>query len=280
MSGQWPPDWGESDDDVRAETEQADAEADARMSEVTAYLAALPGPVLPDAVEAQISAAIAAEATARAQANAQAVNATTGGRTLGRPPRRPKVRRSGKFRIRAISSVAAVLVLAVFGYLLKLGIGSSSSSSSAPDTFAAAPAASAEHKEAGASKSGESLSAPLPAEAKPSGAASVSFTVTDRGDAYQKSTLVSLVRERLAASRQTKSALGIPVGSTPPTALVGCVLHLTGNTVPRLVDEATYAGKPVYVIAVSNRAWVVGRGCTATHPELITSVSLTGISAP
>jgi hypothetical protein len=53
-------------------------------------------------------------------------------------------------------------------------------------------------------------------------------------------------------------------------------MHLIGNVVPSLVDRATYQGKQVYVIAVPSEAWVVGLDCTATHPDLITSVSLTG----
>ena len=52
------------------------------------------------------------------------------------------------------------------------------------------------------------------------------------------------------------------------------VLHLTGQMRPSLVDRATYQGKPAYVIAVTNWAWVVGTGCTATNPELIASVGL------
>ena len=36
--------------------------------------------------------------------------------------------------------------------------------------------------------------------------------------------------------------------------------------------------EPVYVIAVPNRAWVVGVGCTAADPILITSVPLTTTS--
>jgi len=52
------------------------------------------------------------------------------------------------------------------------------------------------------------------------------------------------------------------------------VLHLTGNVSPTFVDRGTYQAKPVYVIAVSNEAWVVGIGCTATRPGVITSVTL------
>jgi hypothetical protein len=60
----------------------------------------------------------------------------------------------------------------------------------------------------------------------------------------------------------------------PSQALVGCVLHLTGDVAPAFVDLGTYQSEQVYVIAVSNQAWVVGTGCTASRPTLITSVRL------
>jgi hypothetical protein len=52
------------------------------------------------------------------------------------------------------------------------------------------------------------------------------------------------------------------------------VLHLTGDVAPKLVDLATYQSEQVYVIAVADEAWIVGTGCTAARPALITSVEL------
>lgn len=272
MSGQWPPDWEDPDGDVGADDKQADA----RLSEVTAYLAAAPHPVLPDAVEARISAAIAAEAANRTAAPAG------GGRTLGPPPRRPKVRRRRRFTVRAVSSAAVCLVIAGFGYLLTQAGGSSSSSSAASAASAeAAPAAGTTTAHASVVPSAfRAAGEPLPAAAEPSARASASaatpFSVTSRGDVYQKSSLISEVREQLQAG--SNASFGSSSGNAAPTAvLIGCVLHITDNTVPKLVDEASYAGQPVYVIATSSRAWVVGRGCTATDSELITSVSLAGL---
>jgi hypothetical protein len=264
MSGQWPPDWGDPDDDA-AEAGRPDAEAESRQ--VTAFLAALPDPVLPDAVEARIGAAIAAAAAERAE--------TGTGRTLGRPPRRAKVRRRkvrppGKFAVRLLSSAAACVVVAGFGYLLTQ-LGGSPASSSAISEPAAAPAASSDHR---------LTTGPAFGAAIPSASAAPSFVVRNRGDVYEKSTLARQVRQRAQLSQLATLGTGT---SEPTAALVGCVYHVTKDKVPSLVDEATYAGTPVYVIATSSRAWVVGRGCTATNPELITSVSLAGlpgISAP
>jgi hypothetical protein len=72
------------------------------------------------------------------------------------------------------------------------------------------------------------------------------------------------------------NAPGKSLGTNPSAALRGCVSNLTGGQSPRLVDQATYQGSPAYIIATSSRAWVVGLGCTAADPELVTSVPLAG----
>src|ERR1700728_4379437 len=62
MSGHWPPEWEDSEDEFPQETDQLDPDTAARLSAVTAYLSSVPAPTLPDAFEARISAAPAPEA--------------------------------------------------------------------------------------------------------------------------------------------------------------------------------------------------------------------------
>ena len=69
MSGQWPPEWEDPDDGFPEETDQTDTEADARLSELAAYLASVPAPALPAAVEARLSAALAAESATRSRSS-------------------------------------------------------------------------------------------------------------------------------------------------------------------------------------------------------------------
>jgi len=135
MSGDWPPEWDDPEEEFPSGAEQQDATGsagigEAQLAEVTAYLVSVPAPVMPDAVAARISAALAAEAAARAanstpaadgtqagdgtraangtragdgtQAEAAAAEGGTGagatadgGRTLGTPPARARVRRHG-----------------------------------------------------------------------------------------------------------------------------------------------------------------------------------------
>ena len=66
MSGQWPPEWEDSDTGLPDEWDADGAAQDPEASAVTLFLASVPSPVLPASFEARISAAIAAEAAARA----------------------------------------------------------------------------------------------------------------------------------------------------------------------------------------------------------------------
>lgn len=289
MSGHWPPEWDDPEEEFPEGAEQADPEAEARPSEVSAYLASVPAPVLPDAVEARISAALAAEAAARAERPVPAGSAPVdGARNLGPAPARARVRRRRggdgprrRFRVRPQvvgGSLVTCLLLAVLGFALSHASFSSSSSSSPAAGSAAKPA---EASSAAASSAAGAAGAGSAAGPQYAGAGS-SFVVTASGTKYQRATLAEQVRTRLAAGG-THAAGGTTVpgasasatsAAVPSQALRGCVLHLTDGVPPRLVDRATYEGEPAYVIASSNRIWVVGPGCTAAKTEVVASVPL------
>jgi hypothetical protein len=311
MSGHWPPEWEDQEEEFGEEADQLDttapaSEGEARLSEVAAYLATVPAPVLPDIFETRIHAALAAEAATRAE-QAAPVDSS---RTLGPTPTRMRLRRprggGGPRRDRSRSLLAAgslvvCLLLAGLGFALSRGTSTDSGSSSgvvAGSSFAAGSGSSAG---GGVASAPRSPSAVEPENASSSGA----FVVTESGTSYQQATLAGQVRARLAvigglreplpspssasaavrtsATPVKASASATSVALTPGRALQGCVLHLTGGALPQLVDRATYQGAPAYVIATSGRVWVVGLGCTATKTELITSVPLAGlpgISAP
>jgi hypothetical protein len=75
-----PPEgeWDDPEEESSAAADELDAAAMAGLSEVAAFLASVPAPVLPDAVEARISAALAAEVVARASRSAQAGDGARG----------------------------------------------------------------------------------------------------------------------------------------------------------------------------------------------------------
>jgi hypothetical protein len=283
MSGHWPPEWDDPEEEFPEGADQADTEAEARLSEVSAYLASVPAPVLPDAVESRISAALAAEAATRAERPAPA----DGARNLGPAPARARVRRHRggdgprrRFRVRPQvvgGSLLTCLLLAVLGFALSHASFSSSSSSA----VAGSAAEPAEASSAAASSAAGAGAVPSAAPGPQHAGTGSSFVVTASGTKYQRSTLAEQVRTRLGADG-THATFGTTVpaaGATstaavPSQALRGCVLQLTEGVPPRLVDQATYEGEPAYIIASSSRVWVVKPGCTAAKTEVVTSVPL------
>jgi hypothetical protein len=114
---------------------------------------------------------------------------------------------------------------------------------------------------------------------------SAGLVVSETGTRYQQATLAQQVRAQVTAAkgRQPVPSAAPTAGSSSSgsvTALAGplraCVLQVTSGVLPELVDQATYEGKPAYVIATASRVWVVGLGCTAARPQVITSVALAG----
>lgn len=258
-----------------------------QLAAVTTMLASAPEPAMPDAVESRIMAALATEAAlvtetphdTEASPATEAVHGTAakratalrsvggdGGGSLRRPGGRSGRSGPGNRWLRPAvlaSAAAACLVLlgGVYGIThLSSGSGSSSAASSAAGSAAAGSESS---PLAGGQAPGTRL--------EPADSASAAFTVTASGTNYLPATLAPQVRAQLARSAKT----ALPAAEAAPSAqLSACVLHLTGQMRPSLVDRATYQGKPAYVIAVTNRAWVVGTGCTASNPQLIASVGL------
>jgi hypothetical protein len=271
------------------------------LATVSSLLASAPTPPLPESFEQRISAALAAEAAARALAASTSDGTATSPAALSPagadpgiagehagvpvPAERPKAvpsRRQGPaLRLRpAMAFFPLVIgVLAGFGYLLST-IGGSNNSSSSQAFSTASPSAAA------VPAAGEQLGPNRPA----------TFVVTASGLNYLPRTLGTQVRLEMAAqynsgsggqqsmapsasaapSRRAFSGSAASGFAAPSSNLTGCVLRVTGGVRPSLVDKAAYQGQPVYVIAVPARAWVVGRGCTASHPAIITSVALTG----
>lgn len=268
------------------------------LAAVSSLLAATPTPPLPASFEQRISAALAAETALTAGSSEQTATGPAAPGQAGadpgiagehararvpaeRPKAAPSRRRGPALRLRpAMAFVPLVLVvLAGFGYLLSTigGPGTGSSSSQAFSTASPGAATAA-------------------GQAAPNRPAT--FVVTASGLNYLPSTLGSQVRLVMAAQYSSSSGQqsmaptasgsasqhSFAAGSVttipsafgaPNSALNGCVLHVTGGVQPSLVDKATYQGQPAYVIAVPARAWVVERGCTASHPAIITTVALT-----
>jgi hypothetical protein len=254
-----------------------------QLAAVTAVLASAPEPAMPDAVESRIIAALATEAAPVTETphDTEAAHGTAakrdtalrpvGGGDGGGSRRRPGGGRPGPgnrwLRPAVLASAAAACLVLVGGVYGIAHLSSGSSSSSAASSAAGTAAAGSESSPlAGAQAPGTHT------RLEPADSGQAAFAVTASGTNYQSATLAQQVRAQLA--RPAKTAASPAAAAAPSAQLSACVLHLTGQMRPSLVDRATYQGKPAYVIAVTNWAWVVGTGCTASNPELIASVGL------
>ncbi|MGH3281638.1 MAG: hypothetical protein ACRDNW_21215 [Trebonia sp.] len=285
-----------SGDELPDEADRLDTEGSSRLSEVTAFLASAPTPALPDAVEARISAALAVEAAARAGHGGQpgAAAPTETARRHEPAPARTRVRRNRRagggrraLRSRSLMAAAAAVICLAFaglGYGLSRDGGSPAVSSESAASGASAGRAAGQNKEAAgpAVPASKPTSSSAAAAGSSSGTVGGSFAVTESGTRYQAATLAAQARTQLATAPEAvtvprpgrpSSAVGA-ASSVPPAGLRGCVTRLTDGLSPRLVDRATYQGKPAYIIVGSAKVWVVGLGCTAGNQELIASVPL------
>ena len=254
-----------------------------QLAAVTTVLASAPEPAMPDAVESRIMAALATEAALVTVTphDTEAAHDTAAKRDTALRPvggdgggsrRRPGGGRSGpgnRWLRPAVLASAAAACLVLFGGVYGIAhLSSGSSSSSAASSAAGSAAAGSESSPLAGAQAPGTHTRLEPADSAPAAA----FAVTASGTNYQPATLAQQVRAQLARPAKTAA---LPAAEAAPSAqLSACVLHLTGQMRPSLVDRATYQGKPAYVIAVTNWAWVVGTGCTASNPELIASVGL------
>ncbi|MGH3258737.1 MAG: hypothetical protein ACRDOU_25625, partial [Streptosporangiaceae bacterium] len=112
--------------------------ADNQLAGLSALLAAVPAPVMPDSVAQRLDAALAAEVARQGEAGRAGTQHPRDRRRAPGPTRRPTLQ---LVMTRVLVPAAALMVLAAGGYGLSLIGGNSSSSSSATAGSAGEPAA-------------------------------------------------------------------------------------------------------------------------------------------
>jgi len=246
-----------------------------QLAEISALLAAVPAPAMPDAVTQRLDAVLAAEAANR-DSSERAVDPRSPGRATPSPPRR-----HWDFRLvalRVLAPAAAVAVLAAGGYgLSRIGSGPANSVASGA---AARPAASPEQAGAGAVASGTAAASQH--GAVPAIEAPLRFPVLSSNTDYLRATLTQqLERELRLYARATGS-----VRQLAPGPVKGCVLRVTAHTRPGtlvLVEKARFQGRPANVIvAVSgdhDAAWLTTPACSGSGDYVLDTATLPGTSA-
>jgi len=255
--------------------------ADNQLAELSALLAAVPAPVMPDSVAQRLDAALAAEVARKDEAERAGARHSRDRRRAPRLARRPTLQ---LVRTRVLVPAAALVVLAAGGYGLSLIGGQSSSSSSATAGSAAEPAAASAVPSAAQANG---LTAPsASARAAEPGIQKSALGLVPNATDFLPATLRSQLEAALRVSAATSSA---PHPSEP---LGACVRRLTSGVSPgtlKLIQSAYYQGRSAIVIIVSSGsgylAWVVAPGwvapgCSATSAGVLARTTLQGISAP
>jgi hypothetical protein len=254
--------------------------ADGQLAELSALLAAISAPVMPDSVAQRLDSALAAEVARRDE------TARAGARHSRERRRAPRLARRPTLQLvmtRVVAPAAALVILAAGGYGLSRIAGQSSSSSATAGSAAEPAAASAVPSAAQAN----GLTAPsASARAAEPGIQKSALGLVPNGTDFLPATLRSQLEAALRAPAATRAA------PRPAEPFGACVRRLTSGVSPgtlKLVESAYYQGRPAIVIIVSSGsgylAWVVtpgwaAPGCSATSAGVLARTTLPGISAP
>jgi Putative zinc-finger len=257
----------------------------ARLTEVTVLLREIPAAPLPPAVAARLDAALAAESARRAAQPTEAAQgngvpqpagpAQPGNGDPGRPWRPAG---GGRWRwlqapatVRGLAAAAAVVVLGGVGYGIAQAVSSTSSSPSGAST-SSGPAPEAKPG-FGAPAAGPNTGMHQNSSAAGSSAPS---TVTHSRTNYQAGTLgqqaaAQLAKSPLAQAQPPGSGSPLARGAQDGAAVQGCMQAIARGRPVRLVDEASYQGRPALIIVVQDHPWTVyvtSLGCTSTHHDV------------
>ena len=247
-----------------------------QLAEISILLAAVPAPVMPDAVAQRLQGVLAAEAV-QGDYSERAVGDSAPDRAAGSPPRRHRDFRLVALRV--LAPAAAVVLLAAGGYGLTR-IGASSTSSQAASSGVASAASSAQGRAAAVpSASAPSRSREAPANIE----APAKLGVVTSGTDYQAATLAPLLEREL----RLHGGATVSVQELTPASLRGCVLRVASGVHPLTllwVEKAHYQGQPAIVIVARSgyhdAAWVAASGCSASSDHVLATKTLPGTSAP
>jgi len=257
---------------------------DDKLAGVSALLASVPAPSMPDSVAQRLDTVLAAEVTRKNYPERGQVD---------RPgesgaPDRPGAKRG--FRLatwRVLVPVgAAVVLLAGGGYGLSLIAHSPRSQTTA--SSAAGRTSPLSSSAAGSAAKSAGTSVPSAAAPPVSGGAAGRREMPPAHLSVRVATSgTDFVSAKPKLEQQLKAALSAPEGTThiASTQTRGCVQNVAGNASLIRVYSAHFEGRPATIIVArtgqDDTAWVVGPGCSAASRDLLATVTLPpGISGP
>ncbi len=256
-----------------------------QLAGVSALLASVPVPAMPDPVVQRLDTVLAAEAARKDEAErARADRPGHPATDRQRAPRRPA---SGRLGFRLLSArvlaPAAVVLLAAGGYGLSRAIGPGGQATASAGSAASRPVAGAPAKAAPSAAASQAASArgPVNTPASPPVRGAQGTVPRPQRETPANFTLVASGTNFSAATfkRQVETELGraAPAGlgrARPVTAqLRACVQNLTRGASLVRVESARFAGRPATLVVARSGAgevaWMAGPDCSATSRNVL-----------
>ncbi len=255
------------------------AALDDELAGVSALLASVPAPPMPDSVAQRLETVLAAEVARKNYAERGEVDRPG---ESGAPDRRPAKRGFRLATWRVLVPAGAVAVLAAGGFGLSQitrGPEGQTASSSAAGTAPASASAAAGSAAKGLSR------VPVPSASTINGTALAPRRALPQ--AYLRVVTSHTDFTRAQLKQQLVAALRVPEGTThaAPTQTRGCVAKVAGKASLVRVYSALFEGQPATIIVARtgqhDTAWVEGPSCSAARADLVDTITMpSGISAP
>jgi hypothetical protein len=254
---------------------------DDQLARVSALLASVPAPPLPDHVAQRLDTVLAAEVVAAEAAKSNnPERAGRDGAGESAAPRRPRGNRGFRLlALRVLAPAAGVVLLAagVFG-LSRLSGGSTSSSPASKAEGAPSAVSSTAQATAGARSASGRVNAPAAApNSRPMTPAS--FVVVTSPANFTHAGF----GQQVAAALTVTPAAG---AEGPPSPQIrACVQMLAGHAPLIRVESARYEGQPATLVVIGTasgrEALIAGEKCSVTTRDVLAQTPLpSGISGP
>ena len=246
---------------------------DDRLAGVSALLASVPAPAMPDRVARRLDTVLAAEVARRDYPERTQGDSSRESGTRDRPAANRGFR---LLSLRVLAPVAVVL-LAAGGY----GVSRMISPGNPPAISSAGRAAAAPSSAASAGSAARSAGGTLVPAVGPRRVSAATLRVAISPTNFSSSPAM--------LKHQVETDLGVPLASRttqPASSLVDeCVQRVAGDHELVRVESAHFEGRPATLIVArrgqDDTAWIAGPDCSATNGDVLAMTSVpSGISAP
>jgi len=240
---------------------------DDKLAGVSALLASVPAPPMPDSVAQRLEVVLAAEVGRRNYPERAEVDRPGESGAHDRPAAKRGFRLA-TWRV-LVPVGAAVVLLAGGGYGLSLLVGGTGS----PQSFSAASGSTAS---AGSSASAAGSSAKAASRANPPEAASPAPSAHSQLKSQNQGISPATLRQHVEAELRLPPASRLPKATS--SRVQGCIHLLAASAPLQLVESAQFKGQSATIIVArtgqDDMVWVAGPDCSAGRRDVLDTITV------